>query len=502
MLVAGLIVAAPGLAWGARRAAPAKAPPQASTKTQSTEQFVDGIAAVVNKSVITLSQLQAQTQSAQQQLASQKIAIPDAQTLRRQVLHRMIDTELEKQEAKRLGIHVSDEQLQHAIQSIAARNKISVELLRQEVEKSGVTWKDYQDEIRHDVLMDGLRHRAVDSTIDITDADVDAYLKTHDGQSTLLPGSAPGQEGAQAQPQSASQAQPSGPVMLGLSDILVAVPENASSSQVQALRLKAQVILGKLRGGADFAAVAAASSDGPQALSGGSLGVRPVDGWPDLFITATAKLKPGQISGILQSGNGFHILKVVSRSSQGQAPSRPSSQPPAAAGAPGGPDQSGQEIDQGPKMVTQTHARHILIKVTKVTSDEQAKTILLRLRERIENGEDFATLAKRYSQDATAPQGGDLGWLNPGETVPAFEQAMDALQPGQISQPVKTHFGWHLIEVLGRRTKDMAEEYKRIQARRILYQRRAGPAFDDWLSQLRGKAYIDNRLEPKSDQGD
>ena len=274
------------------------------------------------------------------------------------------------------------------------------------------------------------------------------------------------------------------------------VPDGSSASRVQELRGKAEAILAKLRGGADFASVSAASSDAPEALDGGQLGVRPVNGWPDLFINATKNLRTGQLSGIIQSGNGFHILKVLTRG----APAKESTAAASAVTSPSPSAAAAAPQSQGPMMVTQTHARHILIKVTKVMTDDQAQTRLKQIRERLENGENFADLAKRYSQDASAPLGGDLGWLSPSETVPPFEQAMDALQPNQISEPVKTQFGWHLIQVLERRTKNMETEYKRVQARRAIFQRRSDPAFEDWLNQLRGQAYIDNRIDPQSSQ--
>src|SRR5690606_16128863 len=202
-------------------------------------------------------------------------------------------------------------------------------------------------------------------------------------------------------------------------------------------------------------------------------------------------------SNIVQSGNGFHILKVLTRGQPQGQPVEPDVSPSAAMGqgAPTAPQQ------QGPMMVTQTHARHILIKTTAVVSDQQAETRLAQLRQRILNGESFEDLAKRYSNDASAPQGGDLGWLTPGETVPAFERAMNALEPGQVSQPIQSQFGWHLIQGIERRTKGRQNEFRGMQARRILSQRRVAPAFEDWLSQLRGEAYIDNRLDPASNRG-
>jgi peptidyl-prolyl cis-trans isomerase SurA len=490
-----------GVVWAATPA-PNKAPPAAQ---QQSAQFVDGIAAVVNKNVITLRQLDTETRAAQAQLQAQKIPVPDQASLQKQVLQRMITEELEKQEAQRLGINVSDDQVAHAVQTIAERNHISPDRLRQEIEKSGVSWDTYLKGLRQEVRLDMLRQRAVDSTIVISDSDIDAFLKNQGNQLSGAP-----QRAAQppvVQPQAAAPspspqpAQHSGPAVLGLAQILVVVPEGAPSGKVQDLRQKAEALLARVKGGADFAGVAAASSDGPQALNGGELGVRPVEGWPDLFVQATENLKPGEVSGIVQSGNGFHILKVLTRgpSGGGQRPSR-APEPVAPAPAIQGEGQATVQ-QQGPMMVTQTHARHILIKTSKVMSDAQAETRLKQLLERLANGEKFQDLAKRYSQDTSAPQGGDLGWLTPGETVPAFEQAMNQLQPGQISQPVKSQFGWHLIQVVERRTKDMEDEFKRMQARQILFQRRVEPAFEDWLSQLRGQAYIDNRLDPESNRG-
>lgn len=470
----------------AKSSAPAKAAP--------SSQFVDGIAAIVNKKVITLQQVDAEAKSAQEQLKRQKIPVPDTDALRKQVLSRMINEELERQEAQRLGIKVNDAQVQQAVQTIAQRNRISTERLRQEVEKTGVAWNDYLKNLKQEVMLDMLRQRAVDSTITISDAEIDNFLK---GQGNQLP--APTQAPVAPAPAAAAPEpaapQRSGPQVLGLAQILVAVPEGAPAAKVEELRRKAEGLLARVRGGADFAGVAAASSDDPKALNGGELGVRPMNGWPDLFLKETEGLKAGEVSRVFQSGNGFHILKVLTR---GQPARRPAAQAQAPAPTPGQPAQPAQH--QGPMMVTQTHARHILIKTTKVMSDEKAETRLNQLRQRLANGESFEDLAKRYSEDASAPQGGDLGWLTPGETVPAFEQAMNALEPNQISQPVKSQFGWHLIQVLERRTKDMEKEYKRMQARQILFQRRVEPAFEDWLSQLRGQAYIDNRLDPQSNR--
>lgn len=462
-------------AAGAQPARPARTPAPAPAPAAPATEYVDGIAAVVNRQVITNRQLDDEVRTIQAQLKRQGIAEPDHDTLRKQVLQRLILNTLEDQEADRLGIRMNEAQLQQAVLSIASRNNMSVEQLRKQIEASGVTWDEYLKGLSQEVRTDRLRQRAVDSMIHISEADVDAYLRN---QARLR-----GQSGGQ--PTAARQAPQED--VLGLAQILVAVPESASPSRVAELRNKAQEILARLRGGADFAAVAAASSDAPDALNGGVLGVRPTDGWPDLFLQATRGLQPGQVSDIVQSGNGFHILQVLTRGApQQQAASEETARAPQAPAEP-----------QGPMMVTQTHARHILIKTSKVVSDEQAEARLRQLLPRLANGEAFDDLAKRYSQDGSAPQGGDLGWLSPGETVPPFEQAMNALSPGQISEPVQSPFGWHLIQVVDRRTRDMENEYRRMQARQVLFQRRADSAYEDWLNQLRGQAFIDNRLDPQ-----
>lgn len=465
------------------------APAPASQAAQPAEQFVDGIAAVVNKDVITLREVDNASVRATSDLKQRGIQVPPQDILRKQVLQSLIMERLQKQEADRLGIRVNDAQIEQAVQTIAERNRISVAQMRAEIEKSGVSWDQYRQSLSADIRMNRLRQRAVDSNIIITDAEVDAFLKdrAHNpavGAAANAP--APGRPAPQAAP-----AAQSGPEQVALAQILVRVPEGASPTDVAALRKKAEGLLAQLKQGGDFASLAASSSDGPEALQGGVMGARPLDGWPDLFVKAIASVQKGQVSDIIQSGNGFHILKVLDRAggrpapSQAPAPQAPMPQPGA-----------GMPANQGPVQVTQTHARHILIKTSAVINDDQARQRLEQIRQRVVNGgASFADMARQYSQDANAPQGGDLGWVNPGEMVPAFEQAMNALPVGGISQPVLSPFGWHLIQVEERREHDVSDELQRMQARQILFERRAEPAFEDWLAQLRNEAYIDNRLE-------
>jgi peptidyl-prolyl cis-trans isomerase SurA len=473
---------------GSRAAKPASTPATAPQPAPQGEQFVDGIAAVVNKDVITLREVESGAARATEDLKHRGIQVPPPDILRRQVLQSLIMERLQKQEADRLGIRVNDAQIDQAIEAIAGRNRIPVAQMRAEIEKSGVTWAQYRQSLGNDIRMNRLRQRAVDSNIIITDAEVDAFLKDRAHNPAAGTGFS-GQPAGQRAPQPTQ----SGPEQVALAQILVRVPEGASSSEVARLRKKAEHLLAQLQQGGDFANLAASSSDGPEALQGGVMGARPLDGWPDLFIKAIASLQPGQVSGLIQSGNGFHILKVLDRAGGNRpAPAQAAAPQPPVAPQPG----AGMPAHQGPVQVTQTHARHILIKTSAVMSDDQARQRLEQIRQRIVNGgASFADMARQYSQDANAPQGGDLGWVNPGEMVPSFEQAMNALPVGGVSQPVLSPFGWHLIQVEERREHDVSDELQRMQARQILFERRAEPAFEDWLAQLRNEAYIDNRLE-------
>ena len=443
-------------------------PQQATQPAERSARFVDGIAAIVDSQVITLRQVDSEAAVVAKQLQSQNIPLPDPQTLRLQVLNRLIDQTIQEQEGKRLGIVITPEFLENAVKMVAERNNLSPEKLRQEILKTGMTWDDYLKTLRHDLLLDQLRQRMVDERIYISDAEVDAYLKN---------------QGVQVRSNTANNSAAAGPVYIELAQILVRVPEGSDSNTERNLRLKAEGLLARVKAGEDFAGVAAAASDGQEALNGGVLGIRPLDGWPDLFVENIKDLSSGQVSGLVRSGQGYHILKVTHHGGQDSVDSSVAHPQAPAAG------------EQGPMMVTQTKARHILVKLSQVRDDEQAKERIEQLKQRIDQGESFEVLARSNSEDSTAPQGGDLGWLTPGETVPAFEQAMDALQPGQISGPVRSQFGWHLIRVDERRTKDMENEYRRMQARQHLFEQRVEPALDDWLSQLRGSVYIDNRLE-------
>ncbi|QWT46437.1 peptidylprolyl isomerase [Azospira inquinata] len=400
----------------------------------------DRVVAVVNDEVITLHELQSRLDSVVSQLKRQGTELPPQEVLQKQMLERMIMDRIQVQYAKENGLHVEDGELDMAINRIAANNKMTPDQFRKALEKDGVAFVKFREEIRDEMLISRLKNREVDSKINISEGEVDNYL--------------------------AGQAQAGVTPEYHLAHILVRTPEGASPEQLQKLKAKAEQIMEHLRKGDDFAQVAAAYSDAPDALEGGDLGVRPADRLPNLYAEAAAKLQPGEVSPLLHSPNGFHIVRLLEKRGGGAA------LPP----------------------VQQTHARHILIKVNELVSEDEARRKLQAVRERLEHGGDFAELARLYSQDGTASKGGDLGWVYPGDTVPEFERAMDQLKVGEISQPVQTQFGFHLIQVLERRTQDVSDERRRVLARQVLRDRRADEDYQDWLRQMRDRAYVENKL--------
>ncbi len=483
-------------------AAAASRPTPAAATPAASEQEVDGIVAVVNKDVITQRELDARVRQAKIELKMQKVNLPPDEVLQRDLLQRMIMERLQAQESARQKVVVTDKMVDQAIEVIAQRNKTSIAQMRKQVEAGGMPWEDYKKMLRGELALERLRQRVVDSTILVTDAEVDAYLRDQKARQSGGGGGLTRAIAPDAAPQQPQQAAiPSQPAVMGLAQILIRIPEGSSPEQVAALRARAEAILARLKRGEKFEVLAATSSEGPEASRGGDMGGRPMEAWPDLFLNAVSGLQDGQVSNVIQSGNGFHILKVLGRAG-GNAPAPASkTQAPAAPQPAQGQSRSGIVAPQGPMPVQQTKARHILIKTSEVVTDDVAKQKMMQIRDRIvSGGEPFSDMAKRFSNDGSAPSGGDLGWLNPGETVPPFEKAMNALKIGQISEPVKTQFGWHLIVVDDRRTEDMAEQFMRNQVRQKLFQQRSEAAFELWLQTVRNQSYIDNRLEKRQRQ--
>jgi peptidyl-prolyl cis-trans isomerase SurA len=419
--------------------------PPAATGLDPQQQVaeIDSIVAVVNEDVITRYELEDRVREVVSQLKKQDTPLPATDVLERQILERMITDMLEQQYAGENGVRVDDTQLNLAITRIAQQNKFaSAADFRAKLETEGVDYRKFREEIRSEIISTRLREREVESKVVISESEVDNYLANKARIGSV------GEE-------------------FHLAHILVVVPEQASAEKIQAARERADQALSKLQGGADFAQVAAGVSDAKDALQGGDLGWRSGDSIPPLFMNELQNMKPGQTSAVLRSPSGFHILKLVEKRSS-----------------------------NAPVVITQTHARHILIKTSEIMPEAEAKKRIMEIKQRIDAGADFAEQAKRYSQDGSAQQGGDLDWLSPGQTVPEFEEAMNKLKPGQIGM-VQTQFGWHLIQVLERRNTDVSEQQKRQQARVAIGTFKSDEMFQDWLRQLRDRAFIEYRLDQK-----
>lgn len=411
----------------------------------ATPAELDRVVAVVNTEVITARELDQRMVFVEQQLRAQKVQGPPRDALMKQVLERMIVDRAQMQRARDLGLRVDEGQVDRALGRIADENRIPVSELRRRVEGEGTPFARFRDDVREQILLTRLREREVESRVQVSEADVDAFLA-----------------------ESATQASPGSE--LNLAHILVRVPEGASAEQIDDRRRRAEDLARQIKTGADFGRLAASFSDGPEAMSGGSVGWRPADRLPQLFVDAVARLKPGESTGPLRSPAGFHLVKLLER-------------------------RSGSALGGG-QSVKQTQARHILIRITDSVPEAEAERRLRDVRERILAGSaEFADMARQYSADGSSGRGGDLGWIYPGDTVPEFERAMDALGENDISQPVRTSFGVHLIQVLGRRTDEMSADRQRMLARQALRDRRADENYQDWLRQLRDRTYVEYRLE-------
>jgi peptidyl-prolyl cis-trans isomerase SurA len=413
---------------------------EASTDKKKTLEGVDHIAVVVNDDVITSYELSTYLKKIKQQLKKQGTPLPADKELEKQVLERMIIDMLQLQFAKETGVRIDDAQLDKALARIAQQNNFpSLAEFRAKIVKDGVDYKKFREEIRNEITFSRLREREVESKLVISENEIDNYLLIQQKQS-----------GKSEE--------------IELAHILVQVPEQASADKIQASKQRANLAWTQLKGGAQFAQVAAGFSDAADGLQGGSLGWRTIDRLPSIFREALKNMQPGEISAVLRSPNAFHIIKLVNKRNK-----------------------------DAPVVITQTHARHILIKTSEYTSENEAKNRLLEIKRRIEGGADFAAQAKLFSEDGSAVQGGDLGWMSPGVFVAEFERAMNALKVGQLSGLVQTEFGWHLIQVLGRRDADVSVEQKRQQANMAIRSFKSDEAYQEWLRQLRDRAFIEYR---------
>jgi len=407
--------------------------------------LVDRIVAIVNKEVITASELANAVGSAERELRRRGTAPPERAVLERQMLERLIMDKAQAQMARDSGIRVDELQLDRAVQRIAENNRMSLAEFRTALERDGVPFDLFRQDVREQITLTRLREREVDDKIQVSDSEIDLFLE-------------------------AMKAAPGERTEYNLAHILVRLPEQANPEQVEAARRRVEQALSLVRAGGDFAQIAATYSNAPEALQGGALGWRAHDRLPELFADALDRLSPGDVTQPLRSPAGFHLLKLVDRRVGG--------------------------LSDAP--IPQTRLRHILIRTSESVSENEARRRLNELRRRILAKEaDFADLARASSDDASSARGGELDWVYPGDTVPEFERAFQELQVGEISEPVRTQFGMHLIQVLERRSADMSGERKRLQARQALRERKSDEAYTEWLRQLRDQSYVELRLEDR-----
>ncbi|QXL83970.1 peptidylprolyl isomerase [Comamonas sp. NLF-1-9] len=434
--------AAPPAAAAAGGAAAAAAAPASAA---ATPQPADYIVAVVNSEPITNNEVRARTARVLEQLQAQGLAsAPPREQLMHDVLERLISERIQVQLAREAGIKADSWAVDQAERSVAQQNGVSIEGLHRQLAQDGISVAQFRQELQNQLLMLRIRERDVESRVKVSDADIDQFMQ---------------QQGTAA---ASAQA-------LNLGHILIEVPENASPAEVQQRRERAQEVVTKLQAGGDFAALAREYSDAPEGRGGGEIGLRPADRYPELFLEATAKTAVGGFVGPVRSAAGFHILKVLERSRSGM-----------------------------PTVAVQTHARHILLNTGPKLSETQAAEQLAELRQRIERGQaSFESLAREYSQDASASEGGDLGWSFPGRFVPEFQQALDQLQPGEVSQPVVTRFGVHLIELVERRQVQLTQRQQREMVREAVREKKLGEAYANWLREERARAYVELREPPR-----
>lgn len=402
---------------------------------------LDRVVAVVNDEVITSSELRGRLTQAERQLANQGTPKPAASLLRQQVLERIVLERIQLQQAKLRGVVVDDGTLDRTVQRIAEQNKLSVADLSREVEKEGLTWKQFRENIRNEIIMARLREREVDAFVTVSDAEVEAVQKAGDSL-------AKGQE-------------------YKLAHIFLKAPEGATPEQWMALGRRADEVMRAINAGEDFQKLAVTYSGAQDAMQGGVIDWRSYEGVPPLFAEHLEGMNKGAVSKLLRSPAGLHVFKLLDV--------RP---------------RETQKVE-----VEQTRARHILIRSSDVSGEAQAVRKLEDLAQRIRNGVDFAEMARSHSSDITSAKGGDLGWISAGETVPEFERAMEALKPGELSGVVATPFGWHLIQVLERKKVDVTDSQLKLAARQAVRERKIGVAYEEWLRQLRDTNYVEIKPE-------
>ncbi|MDP1559580.1 MAG: peptidylprolyl isomerase [Nitrosomonas sp.] len=403
---------------------------------------VDYIVAVVNEEVITRNELNEVIAETTQQLLQKGVQPPDKEAMETQILETIIVKRIQLQRAKEIGLTINESELDETIRRIAEENKLSVQAFYSALEKDGINFTRFRNDIRDEVILVRLKEREVSNQVNVTEGEVDNFLRTQQTSSV-------------------------GNKEYLIAHILVVLPEHSDALQIEEKRKRAEMALAKLRDNVEFAQVAAEYSDAEDNMKGGVLDWRPVTQMGPRFAEILTAMQPGELSPVIQSPIGFHILKLL--------------------------DRRAQEVPV--VIINQTHVRHILIKVNELTSENDAHQRIIQLKKRIDSGASFPETAKLHSDDSSASAGGELGWVSPGDTVPDFESAMNALLPGQISEPVQSPFGWHLIQVIERRTQNVSDERQRQVARQSIRARKADVVIQEWLHELRDEAYIEYRFE-------
>jgi len=431
------------------RAGPRLAPPPARpapSNAAPVQRSAEYIVALVNSEPITNTEVQSRvTRLIRENAEAERVPRPE---LTRLVLERLISERAQLQLAKENGIKVDDVAIDQAEQTVARQNQITIEELRRRVVAEGISPREFRNDLRDQLLLTRLRDREVESKVKISDAEADEYLRD----------------------QRNSPARDSALQNINLAQLLVAVPENATPAQIATLQQRAQGLAQRARSGEDFAKLVQDNSDSPDRANGGAIGMRSADRYPSLFVEATQSTAVNGIAGPIRSGAGFHVLKVLAKAQVG-----------------------------ADATVTQTQVRHILLLNDPKRTTAQAVAQLAEFKRRLQAGTaDFAGLARDNSQDASAKEGGDLGWSRPGQFVPEFEEAMDRLAPGQISDPVVSRFGVHLIQVVGRREAKLTQTEQREAARAALREKRVEEAFTTWVQEVRARAYVEYREPPQS----
>ena len=404
--------------------------------SQAVLKPLDHIVAVVNDDVITNTMLENRTNDFRKQLELSQLSRIEPDALKKQVLERLIRDAIQMQQAKQFGITVDDLMLNRMLEQLAKSNKMSLEDFRQAIEKEGLNYARFREQTRDEIIIKQLQQRIVASKISVSDQEVKQFIEQNESLD-------------------------SSNISYHLRHILIAIPEAATPEDINTAKLKAESIYKKIEYGSKFEDLAIKESSGRNALKGGDLGERKGNELPQIFVDAVSGLKPGETSKPVKSASGFHLVYLISSSN-----------------------------DQ--LMIEQTHARHILIRTSSDISDEQARKTLLDLKQKIEDGTSFSELASQYSEDPGSKiKGGDLGWAGPGEFVAAFENVANSLSIGQISEPFKSPFGWHILEVLEHRDHDKAKSSKENQARNAIQKRKIDEELNLWLRRIRDEAYVE-----------